>query len=152
MDTLLRNSKDRADASAVRPQATSVKPLVLVAEDHDDTRFLLKYMLEMRGCRVIVAADGEDAVRVAEHERPDLILMDATLPRLDGLAATRRIRETITLRNVPIVFLSGHAEASFRAMALETGGNDYLTKPFEPGQLERMIERHLGRAGVVKTR
>jgi DNA-binding response OmpR family regulator len=130
----------------MRRQAASNGPLVLVVEDHDDTRFMLEYLLGMRGFRVVVAEDGEMAVRVAEIEHPDLILMDATLPRLDGLAATRRIRETAALAYVPIVFLSGHAQASFRAVALETGGNDFLVKPFELDQLERVLERHLGKS------
>src|SRR4051812_3000692 len=129
MTTLLRKSNDQQAASTARRRAAGVKPLVLVAEDHDDTRFMLKYLLGMRGYRVVLAADGEMAVRMAESRCPDLILMDATLPRLDGLAATRRIRETPALCDVPIVFLSGHAEAWFRAAALETGGDDYIVKP-----------------------
>jgi CheY-like chemotaxis protein len=125
---------------------------VLVVEDHDDTRFLLTYLLEMWGCRVAMAQDGEAAVRMAEQTCPDLILMDASLPRLDGLAATRRIRELARLHDVPIIFLSGHAEASFRAVALETGGNDYVTKPFEIDQLERVLERYLEKGGAVRAK
>jgi CheY-like chemotaxis protein len=125
-------------------QDAGVHPHVLVVEDHDDTRFLLRYQLTLLGCRVSVAADGENALLVAESERPDLILMDATLPRLDGLAATRRMRATPALRDVPVVFLSGHAEAPFRDAALATGGNDFITKPFELSQLAKMLERHLG--------
>ena len=155
MAALLRRSDDQTDAAAVRLQDPRVKPLVLVVEDHDDTRFMLRYLLEMWGCRVTTAEDGEAAVRMALSTRPDLILMDAGLPRLDGLAATRCIRDTPALARVPIVFLSGHAEAPFRAVALETGGDDYLTKPFELGQLERVLERHLvkewaGRAVAAK--
>jgi DNA-binding response OmpR family regulator len=123
---------------------------VLVAEDHEDTRFMLTYLLERQGCQVALAEDGETAVLMAERMCPDLILMDASLPRLDGLAATRQIRKTPALARVPIVFLSGHAEASFRSVALETGGNDYLVKPFELDQLEKVIERHLEHVGAVK--
>ena len=143
MATLLRQSNDRRDDLQAGRHAPSVKPLVLVVEDHDDTRFMLTYLLGMWGCRVAVAEDGETAVRMAEQTCPNLILMDASLPRLDGLAATRRIRELAALHDVPIVFLSGHAEASFRAVALETGGNEYLTKPFAIDQLETVLERHL---------
>jgi CheY-like chemotaxis protein len=125
---------------------------VLVVEDHDDTRLMLMYLLERRGCRVALAEDGETAVRMAEQMRPDLILMDAGLPRMDGLAATRRIRKTPALACVPVVFLSGHAEAPFRAAALETGGDDYLIKPFEVGQLERVLERHLGGTLLIKAK
>lgn len=143
MATLLRQSSDRADAPGERRPTTSVKPLVLVVEDHDDTRFMLMYLLERWGCQVTTAEDGETAVCMAEQTCPDLILMDASLPRLDGLAATRRIRELATLHDVPIVFLSGHAQSSFRAVALETGGNDYIVKPLAIEQLERVLERHL---------
>jgi DNA-binding response OmpR family regulator len=145
MTTLLRTTHDRASAPPARRPARGGQPLVLVVEDHADTRFMLEYLLERHGCRVVSAADGEAAVSLAEQARPDLILMDATLPRLDGLAATRRIRATSTLCDVPIVFLSGHAEAAFRAVALETGGNDFLLKPFDLGQLEGLLDRHLGR-------
>jgi DNA-binding response OmpR family regulator len=125
---------------------------VLVVEDHDDTRFLLRYLLEMWGCRVAMAEDGLAAVCMAEQTRPDLILMDAGLPRLDGLAATRRIRELAAMHDVPIVFLSGHAELPFRAAALETGGSDYLIKPFAIDQLEKALERHLGSGLAEKTK
>ena len=145
MTTLLRKPNEPAAAPAVGRHAAGAKPLVLVVEDHGDTRLLLTYLLETGGCRVTVAADGEEAVRAAEGERPDLILMDATLPRLDGLAATRRMREAPALSDVPVVFLSGHAQDSFRAAALEAGGDDFLTKPFEAAQLRRVLERHLGR-------
>jgi CheY-like chemotaxis protein len=144
MANLLRQRNDRTDALHARRQAASVRPLVLVVEDHEDTRFMLTYLLERRGCRVTLALDGETAVRVAGQVHPDLILMDASLPLLDGLAATRRIRKTPALASVPVVFLSGHAEARFRAAALEAGGDDYLIKPFEIDQLERVLERHLG--------
>ncbi|HEX8773670.1 MAG TPA: response regulator [Pyrinomonadaceae bacterium] len=146
MAALVHQSNDRRDASQARGQATNIKPLVLVVEDHDDTRFMLTYLLEIRGYRVALAEDGESAVRMAEQTRPDLILMDASLPRLDGLAAARRIRELAALARVPIIFLSGHAQPSFRALALETGGDDYLTKPLELARLESVLERHLGRS------
>ncbi|HEY0385402.1 MAG TPA: response regulator [Pyrinomonadaceae bacterium] len=151
MATFQDKSSDRMDVSSARPVATSMTPLILVVENHDDTRFMLEYLLEMRGCRVAVAEDGEVAVQLAENERPDLILMDVTLPRLDGLAATRRIRETSALRDVPIILLSGRAEVSFRTVALSTGGNDFVVKPFALDQLERVIERHLGKSLSVKT-
>jgi DNA-binding response OmpR family regulator len=145
MLSLPHNSNERTDASSDRRQAASNGPLVLVVEDHDDTRFMLEYLLGRRGCRVAVAEDGEMAIRMAGMEYPDLILMDATLPRLDGLAATRRIRQTAALARVPIVFLSGHAQGTFRPVALATGGDDFLVRPFELDQLESVIERHLGK-------
>jgi CheY-like chemotaxis protein len=142
MTALLRKA-DYRTAPLPHRRVTDAQPHVLVVEDHDDTRALLTFLLEMKGCRVTTAKDGEDAVRAAQQERPDLILMDATLPRLDGLSATRRIRETPSLRDVPVVFLSGHAEESFRAAAL-AAGDDLIVKPFELNQLGKMLEQHLG--------
>jgi len=150
MNTLLHRQNGWANGSPVRRPGRSVKPLVLVAEDHYDTRFMLEYLLEMRACQVVMAEDGEAAVRLAEGMRPDLILMDANLPRLDGLAAVRRIRELDGLKDVPIVFLSGHAQPAFRAKALATGGDDYIIKPFAIERLESVLERFLGKTRRLK--
>ena len=132
----------REEETATRPVSSA--PLVLVAEDHEDTRFLLRYLLEARGYRVAEAENGEDAVALAERIRPDLVLMDVSMPRLDGLAATRRMRQLPFPFRVPVVFLSGHAEEAARAAAREAGCDDYLTKPFEVKQLEQILRRHAG--------
>lgn len=118
------------------------RPLVLVVEDHEDTRMLLKMMLEMRGYRVAEAGDGEEGVRVARREHPSVVIMDATLPRLDGLAATRRMRSDPALASVPVVFLSGHAQPDFRDKALDAGGTDFFVKPVPLDDLASVIERH----------
>jgi CheY-like chemotaxis protein len=145
MAALSTKPKHRASVLPHYSHKQEGNPLVLVVEDHEDTLFLLTYLLGMRGCRVLVAKDGEQAVRLATSERPNLVLMDISLPRLDGLTATRRMREVETLRSVPVVFLSGHAEASFRAEALAQGGDDYLVKPFTVAQLEQTVERFIGK-------
>jgi CheY-like chemotaxis protein len=119
------------------------RPLVLVVEDHEDTRFLLKTMLEMNGYRVAEAEDGEEGVLLARREHPRVVIMDATLPRLDGLAATRRIRSDTALQGVPVVFLSGNAQPDFRDAALEAGGTDVLVKPIALEVLASVLERHL---------
>jgi CheY-like chemotaxis protein len=152
MAAFLTNSKKSKGASPHLRQASQVKPLVLVVEDHDDTCFLLTYYLDVCDCRVMVAQDGEEAISMAEGTRPDLILMDISLPRLDGLAAMQRMRAHVALHDVPIVFLSGHAEGSFRENALARGGNDYLVKPFALGELGRIIERYIGKAPAMKAK
>jgi DNA-binding response OmpR family regulator len=144
MTTLLHRSNAPKGLLPPRGSARHQKPLVLIVEDHEDTRFMLQYVLEMRGCRVALAEDGVTAVRAAWSEHPDLILMDAALPRLDGMAATRLIRRVAALNDVPIIFLSGHAHPAFRDMVLKIGGDDYLVKPFEIKQLDRVLEKHLG--------
>jgi CheY-like chemotaxis protein len=134
MAALLREFEGRADT----------RPLVLVTEDDDDTRFVLSTLLAMRGFAVVEAVDGEQAVLLAESERPDLILMDGSLPRLDGLGAARRIRQLGGAGRVPIVFVSGHAEPAFRAVAREAGCDEYLVKPLDFDQLGGILDRHLG--------
>jgi CheY-like chemotaxis protein len=120
-----------------------VPPLVLVVEDHEDTRFLLRTVLEMHGYRVSEAADGEEGVHVACSVHPSLVIMDATLPRLDGIAATRRIRSDSALKGVPVVFLSGNTQPDFRAAAFDAGGTDYLIKPIALDALISVLERYL---------
>jgi DNA-binding response OmpR family regulator len=116
---------------------------VLVVEDHEDTRFLLRYMLTSRGFDVAEAENGEEAVDMAERLHPGLILMDGSLPRLDGFSATRRMRELATLRGVPIVFLSGHAEPAAQLKARDAGCDDYLVKPIDLDRLDSVLMRHL---------
>lgn len=118
-------------------------PLILVVEDHEDTRFMLRIILEMTGMRVAEAEDGPTGVRVAEETCPDLILMDWSLPRMDGLSAMRLIHERASLREVPIVMISGHAEAASQREAFAAGCCDYLVKPFGVEEMEQLIRKHL---------
>lgn len=143
MTALLADSRRTRSRAAAREDGVGTRPLVLVVEDHEDTRVLLKTMLEMRGYSVSLAGDGEEGVRLACRERPRIVIMDATLPRLDGLAATRRIRSDPALARVPVVFLSGHAQPGFRAAALDAGGTDFLVKPVALEELAAALERHL---------
>jgi two-component system, cell cycle response regulator DivK len=118
-------------------------PVVMVVEDFEDNRFMMRRLLEMSGYRVLEAINGEEAVELAHRERPQLILMDLSLPQLDGLAATRRIRQHADLRDVPIVAVSAHDTADFHADALAAGCNDYVTKPIDFDQLEALLKRLL---------
>lgn len=125
-------------------QATqSPLPTVMVVEDFEDNRFMMRRLLELSGYRVLEAVNGEEAVDLARRERPGLILMDLSLPQLDGLAATRQIRQHAELRNVPIVAVSAHDTADFHADALAAGCNDYVTKPIDFDQLEELLIRLL---------
>ena len=116
---------------------------MLVVEDHADTRFMLRTMLEIRGFSVVEVEDGEQAIVAAERTRPDLVLMDGSLPLLDGLSAVRRMRELATLSDVPIVFLSGHADHDFQKLAFDAGCDHYLVKPLVIDQLDRILGQHL---------
>ena len=138
------NDARSSGAHTAPRQPASAPPLVLIVEDHEDTRFMLRTILEMRGgVSVVEAENGEVAAALAESLHPDLILMDGTLPLLDGFEATRRIRELASVRHVPIVFLSGHAHPASEARAFAAGCTDYLVKPFALGELKRVLERHL---------
>jgi CheY-like chemotaxis protein len=120
-------------------QTKAGKPLVLVVEDHEDTRFMLRTVLERSGCHVVEAADGFEAVEIAGREQPDLILMDGSLPILGGLAATRLIRQNTLLEDVFIIALSGWATPSFHAAALAAGCNECLDKPIDFKRLKSLL-------------
>lgn len=117
------------------------QPLVLVVEDFEDNRFMMRRLLEMSGYRVVEAVNGNQAVEAAERDQPDIILMDLSLPQLDGLAATRRIRAQQGSRRVPIVAVSAHDSADFHAEALAAGCDEYVTKPIDFDQLVNLLSR-----------
>jgi two-component system, cell cycle response regulator DivK len=116
---------------------------VLLVEDTEDNRQMMRRLLEMSGYRVIEATNGREAVEIASEERPRIILMDLSLPFIDGLAATRRIRSLPSLRNVPIIAVSAHDTADFHSEALAAGCNAYLTKPIDYSELEAVVNRLL---------
>ncbi|HEX7175624.1 MAG TPA: response regulator [Pyrinomonadaceae bacterium] len=120
---------------------------VMVAEDHEDTRFLLRTMLEMRGgISVVEAANGEMALALAMNVHIDLVLMDIDLPLLDGYTVTRRIRELASTHEIPIVIISGHAQPAAEALAFAAGCTEYLVKPFALVKLGSVLERHLSQS------
>lgn len=123
----------------------SPKSTILVAEDDEDNRFIMKMLLEMRGYRVVTAANGHEAIASAERERPDLILMDLRMPVLNGLATTRQLRlhADARLRQLPVIALSAYDAAQHRAVAIAAGCNDYATKPIDYDALEKLIETFL---------
>jgi len=112
---------------------------ILVVDDFDDTRLLLRTWLERRGFRVVEAENGIQAINQAETESPDLIIMDMQMPQLDGLSATRRIRKLESMNSVPIVAVSAYGADQFRELALAAGCNEYVSTPFEPATLEGII-------------
>lgn len=102
---------------------------------------MMRRLLEMAGYSVVEASDGEQAVRIAEEARPVLILMDLSLPKLDGLAATRQIRQKKGLKRVPIVAVSAHDSPESRSEALAAGCNEYVTKPIDFDHLNELLHR-----------
>jgi CheY-like chemotaxis protein len=112
---------------------------ILLVEDDEDTRYLMQLEMERRGYRVIEAEDGEKAVELAQQEYPDIILMDLSLPRMDGLEATKQIREFDGMRTVPIVAVTAHQESDFREGAKDSGFDAYVTKPIDFDWLSELI-------------
>jgi CheY-like chemotaxis protein len=114
---------------------------VLLVEDTEDNRFMMRRLLEMTGYRVVEAMNGEEAVKLAERETPQLILMDLSLPVLDGLAATRLIRKLPQLALTPIIAVSAHDTSDFQSEAIRAGCNSYVTKPIDFSELETLIRQ-----------
>ncbi len=114
---------------------------ILLVEDNTDNRLLMRQLLEMSGYRVVEASTGRQAVEIAESECPDLILMDLSLPEIDGLMATRLIRQLETLCDVPIIALTAHDATQFHNAALAAGCNEYVTKPVDYDLLEKVVGR-----------
>jgi two-component system, cell cycle response regulator DivK len=117
---------------------------VLVVEDNEMNRDMLSRRLIRRGFQVIFAVDGQQGVDLARSERPDIILMDMSLPILDGWEATRRVKSDDATRGVPVIGLTAHAMAGDREKAIEAGCDDYDTKPVELERLIGKMERLLG--------
>ena len=112
---------------------------ILLVEDDEDSRLAMRLGLEEHGYRVLEASEGEEAVRLAPVERPDVILMDLGLPVLDGLSATRLIRDNPEMANTLIVAVTAHQETDYRAKALAAGCNAYVTKPIDFDWLNDLI-------------
>jgi CheY-like chemotaxis protein len=115
-------------------------PKILLIEDNEMNRDMLSRRLERRGYEVIIAADGEQGCRMARTEQPDLILMDMSLPVMDGWEATQQLKSAPETRWIPIVALTAHAMAGDRERALAVGCNDYDTKPIEFPRLLSKIQ------------
>ena len=117
---------------------------VLIVEDSDDARYFMRLALEQQGYIVVEAENGARAIEVAQLERPDIILMDLSLPIMDGLAATERIRASEELNGIPIVAVTAHQETDFRVGAKAAGFDAYVTKPIDIDFLGDLINGLLG--------
>ena len=116
---------------------------ILVVEDQEDNRRIVRDLLTSAGYEMIEAVTGEDGVAVAERERPDLILMDIQLPGLDGYEATRQTKANPALRQIPIIAVTSYALSGDEAKARAAGCDGYVTKPFSPRQLLVKIREYL---------
>ena len=121
---------------------------LLLVEDNEMNRDMLARRLARCGYEVVIAVDGQQGIEMAHTERPDLILMDMSLPVLDGWEATRRLKADAATRVTPIIALTAHAMASDRDQALEAGCDDYDTKPVELPRLRQKIDALLKQAAA----
>jgi two-component system cell cycle response regulator DivK len=127
--------------------AKSQKPgqTIMIVEDYDDTRLLLRQLLETKGYRVVEAINGQEAVELAHREHPDLILMDLDLPILDGIAATQHIRKEAKMDGVAIVAVTAYPMSYTHVRAFAKGCDEYMAKPIDFAQLDDLLNRYVPR-------
>ncbi len=123
-----------------------MSPLILVVEDESALVTLLRYNLEREGFRIAEARDGEEALLVAREQKPDLVLLDWMLPLLSGLEVCRQMRRMSETRGVPIIMLTARGEEGDKLRGLDSGADDYVTKPFSPSELVARIRAALRRS------
>ncbi len=128
------------------------KPRILIVEDEAPLVTLLRYNLEKQGFQVDEASDGTDALAKLSDDPPDLVLLDWMLPTLSGIEVCRHIRRRPPIRNLPVIMLTARAEDQDAVRGLETGADDYITKPFSPEALIARIRALLRRSGIAKAK
>jgi two-component system, cell cycle response regulator DivK len=121
---------------------------IVLVEDNEDNRDMLSRRLTRKGYEVLIAVNGEEAVELVKKEQPALVLMDISLPLMDGFEATRRLKSTDVTKNIPIVALTAHAMSGDREKAIDAGCDDYDVKPVELTRLLSKIENLLKTRGI----
>jgi CheY-like chemotaxis protein len=117
---------------------------ILIIEDNEFNLKFVRTLLNLENFEVVETRDAETGILRAHETSPDLILMDVQLPGIDGLEATKRIKNDPVLKSIPVIALTAYAMKSDRDQALDAGCDDYLAKPFEPAQLLEIVRKHLG--------
>jgi CheY-like chemotaxis protein len=122
-------------------------PTILIVEDNEMNRDMLSRRLQRRGFDILIATDGAEGLAAARERNPDLVLMDMSLPVIDGWEATRQLKSEDATRKIPIIALTAHAMSGDRQKAVDAGCDDFDTNPLELARLLEKIEQCLGRAG-----
>ena len=138
-DSLIPPAAQPSSDSAREGSPQRDSTTVLVAEDDEDIRLMMLTLLRMKGYKTAEARDGQETLDVARALRPDVILMDVQMPRLNGFAVARFVRQTESLRGVPIIVVSAHDPAKHRNLALAAGCNAYVQKPVDFDSLDGLI-------------
>lgn len=141
-----QEKKEASDGHAAAGRE-SRKFLILVVDDSPDNVAIISLDLQHQGYRVVTATDGEDALGVAAATLPNLILMDISMPRLDGLGATRKIREQEALRDIPVIAVTAFGTEGFQRAAYDVGFSGYLTKPIDFARMHHLVAGLLGPRG-----
>lgn len=116
---------------------------VLVVEDNETNLYLIRFILQKKGCQIFEARDGAEGIKIAIAEKPDLILMDMQLPVIDGYNATKRIRETKEIKDIPVIAITSYAMVGDKEKTLAAGCTAYIEKPIEPESFIKEIEKYL---------
>jgi len=140
-----REAVDNKDLNS--GETDSPKFLILVVDDSADNVAMLSLALQQEGYRVVTATNGEEAISVARHTQPNLVLMDISMPTLDGLGATRRMREIDELRDIPVVAITAFGTEGFQRAAYDVGVSGYLTKPVDFRRMHQLVARLLAPGG-----
>ena len=131
--------------SAERRPRTRGAGLVLIVDDSEDTRRIYSEYLNFRGFWTVTAPDGEVSIPMAHNLKPDVIVMDLAMPRLDGVGAIRRLKQSPSTSRIPVILLTGHAMRAIQQGAMEAGAEVFLTKPCLPEDLEDNVRRVIGK-------
>ena len=119
------------------------KKVVLVADDEEDIKAVIGMFLETQGYEVVTSYDGLDTLERAREIKPDVILMDIMMPVVDGIEATRQLKASAETRDIPVIMLTAAAQSEMVRKAMQAGAFDYISKPFEPEQVQEAIQRSL---------
>ena len=148
MESVVRNSSASSDAVS-RPIGAALKPRILIAEDHVDSREAMRELLEAFGFEVVEAGNGRQAVSAAREYHPRLILMDVMMPEMDGFQAIKEIRQQPDTRNTPIIALTANAFEEDREVCLAAGMDGFLTKPLDRDRLAAVLATAHGARGLA---
>lgn len=123
--------------------------LILVVDDNPDTLALLHNRLEESGYTVLVATNGRSALTISNEMSPDIILLDAVMPEMDGFEVCRQLKQELQTRHIPVIFMTGLTESEHVVAGFSAGGTDYVTKPLNPNEVLARIETHIGNARLM---
>jgi len=129
----------------------SIKSTILVVDDDKKVRDLIAFRLKLLGHAVVLAADGQEALAIAEADPPELVILDVTMPGLDGVTVCSRLKKSQTLRDIPVLMLTAKSDADDLNKAIAAGADDYVVKPYDPAHLQMKILHYLDarNAGVA---